>query len=273
MTLIWGHHEAVRYAERDGAVRSMVDRAMSLLTAFTPADAALSLGELSRRTGIPKPTVYRLVNELVPWGVVEKTASGVRLGIGLFELGARAPAQWILREAGGPVLAELAEATRQTTHLAVLRDGDVLYVQKLTSRGGPPVKSRLGGRMPAYCTGLGKAMLAFSSVDVVRAALDGPLPRRTPFTVVAPGLIERELRLVREQGFAGEYEESTKGVACIAAPVIDGKGLLCGAVSVTGWADRIDMRRMAPAVRAAALDIARALSLGPGVSAARSPGS
>jgi IclR family acetate operon transcriptional repressor len=250
----------------------MVDRAMALLTAFTPADGALSLGELSRRTGIPKPTIYRLVNELAPWGAVEKTASGVRLGIGLFELGARAPAQLALREAAGPVLADLAEAARQTAHLAVLRGRDVLYVQKLPFKDGPSVKSRLGGRMPAYCTGLGKAMLAFSTQDVIHAALDGPLPRRTPYTVVAPGLIQRELRLIRELGFAGEHEESTKGIACVAAPVIDSEGHACAAVSITGWTHRMDTRRMAPAVLTAALRITRALCTSSGASPARSTG-
>ncbi|MFF3872231.1 IclR family transcriptional regulator [Streptomyces sp. NPDC001978] len=258
-------------AERDGKARSMVDRALALLTAFTPADAELSLAELSRRTGIPKPTVHRLLNELAPWGMVDKTPAGVRLGMGLFELGARAPAQLTLREAAGPALADLAEATRETVHLAVLQERDVVYVQKLPFKGGPSVRSRLGGRMPAYCTAVGKAMLAFSPPEVVHTALDGPLRRRTPYTVIAPGLIERELRAVREHGFAEEHEESTRGIACVAAPVVDRDGRASAAVSITGWADRIDTRRLAPAVRTAALGIGRALSPGPGVHGLRRP--
>jgi IclR family transcriptional regulator, acetate operon repressor len=252
----------------------MIDRALALLTAYTPADTDLSLAELARRTGIPKPTVYRLVKQLEPWGMVEKSPAGVRLGLGLFELGARTPDQRTLLDAAGPILADLAEVTRETVHLAVLRDSEVVYVQKLPSTVGPPVPSRLGGRMPAYCTAVGKVLLALSPPEAVRAALAGSLVRQTPYTVVAPGLIERQLRVIREQGYAEEHEESTRGIACVAAPVVRADGQACAAVSITGWADRVDTRRLALVVRTAALGVSRRLGLpasnaGPGRPVAR----
>jgi DNA-binding IclR family transcriptional regulator len=127
----------------------MVARAFSLLYAFSPADPELSLAELCRRTGMAKPTAHRILGELAGWGLVERAGTGYRLGMGLFELGARAPAQLSLREAAAPVLADLAEATRETVHLAVLRETDVVYIQKLAGRNAPKLGSRLGGRMPA----------------------------------------------------------------------------------------------------------------------------
>lgn len=245
----------------------MVDRALSLLFAFTSADPELSLAELCRRTGIAKPTAHRILGELTGWGIVERASGGYRLGMGLFELGARAPAQLTLREAAAPVLADLAEATRETVHLAVLSGIDVVYIQKLVGRNAPRVGSRLGGRMPAYCTGVGKALLAFGAPETVQAVLAGGLSRRTARTIVAPGLFKRELAAVRRRGYAEEHEESARGIACVAAPVFGPGGTAIAAVSVTGWASRLKTDRLAPAVQTAALGIGRAVGRAPAGSA------
>lgn len=232
---------------------------MALLTAFRPGDVELSLAELSRRTGIPKPTAHRLLAELAAWNVVERTPGGIRLGMGLFELGQLAPLQRGLHEAAAPFLADLFEATHETVHLAVPDGTDVVYVQKLAGRRGPKVGSRVGGRMPAYCTGVGKALLAFAPPERLAEVLAAGLARRTPRTVVAPGLLERELARIRERGVAEEHEESTVGIACVAAPVLDGQRRAVAAVSITGWAHRLDTGRLAPAVRTAALGLGRVL--------------
>lgn len=238
----------------------MLGRALTLLWAFTPADDELSLAELCRRTGVSKPTAHRLLAELTGWGLIERAPGGVRLGMGLFELGARAPVQLSLREAAAPVLADLAEATRETVHLGVLQGTDVVYVQKLDGRSGPSIATRIGGRMPAYCTGVGKALLAFAPPEQVEAVLAAGLVRRTPHTVIAEGLLLRQFARIRERGFAEEHEESTRGIACVAAPVLAADGAAVAAVSITGWASRLNTARMAPAVRTAAFGIARRLS-------------
>ncbi|MBW0089722.1 IclR family transcriptional regulator [Pseudonocardia sp. KRD-184] len=238
---------------------SVLGRTMTLLGAFRPGDAELTLAELCRRTGIPKGTAHRLLAELVEWQIVERTERGVRLGMRLFELGQLAPLQRGLREAAAPFLADLFEATRETVHLAVLDGVEVVYVHKLTGTRGPQVPSRLGGRMPAHCTGVGKALLAFSPPDRLAAVVAAGLERRTPRTVIAPGLLDAELARIRERGVAVEHEESTVGIACVAAPVLDGDGLAVAALSITGWAHRLDTGRVAPAVRTAALGLSRAL--------------
>jgi DNA-binding IclR family transcriptional regulator len=235
---------------------------MALLTAFRPGDAELTLAELARRTGIPKPTAHRLLAELASWNVVERTHAGIRLGMGLFELGQLAPLQRGLREAAAPFLADLFEATHETVHLAVPDGIDVVYVQKLVGRRGPTVGSRVGGRMPAYCTGVGKALLAFAPPERLADVLAAGLVRRTPRTVVAPGLLEKELARIRERGVAEEHEESTVGIACVAAPVLDAGRRAVAAISITGWANRLDTGRLAPAVRTAALGVSRVLRTG-----------
>jgi IclR family acetate operon transcriptional repressor len=252
--------EAVRSTQPNGvAPNSVLGRALTLLTAFRPGEDELTLAELHRRTGIPKPTAHRLLGELVDWDVVERTPTGIRLGMRLFELGQLVPRQRSLREAAAPFLTDLFEATHETVHLAVPDGIEVVYVQKLDGRRGPTVASRVGGRMPAYCTGVGKVLLAFAPPERFAAVVAAGLERRTPRTVVAPGLLASELAAVRERGVALEHEESTVGITCVAAPVFDGEGPAVAAISITGWANRLDPDRFAPAVRTAALGISRSL--------------
>jgi len=232
---------------------------MTLLTAFRSGEAEITLAELSRRTGIPKPTAHRLLAELATWNVVERTPSGLRLGMGLFELGQLAPRQRGLREAAAPFLADLFEATHETVHLAVLEGLEVVYVQKLVSRRGPRLPSQVGGRMPAYCTGVGKALLAFAPPELLAQVVTEGLVRRTPRTIIAPGLLEQDLARIRARGVAEEHEESTVGIACVAAPVLGEGRRAVAAISITGWANRLDTGRLAPAVRTAALGLSRAL--------------
>jgi IclR family transcriptional regulator, acetate operon repressor len=243
-------------------VNSVLGRTMALLTAFRSGEEELTLAELARRAGIPKPTAHRLLAELATWNVVERTPGGHRLGMRLFELGQLAPRQRGLREAAAPFLADLFEATHETVHLAVPDGVDVVYVQKLPGRHGPRIDSRIGGRMPAYCTGVGKALLAFGPPERLAEVLAAGLVRRTPRTVVAPGLLRQELDRVRACGVAEEHEESTVGIACTAAPVMDASGRAVAAISITGWANRMDTARLAPAVRTAALGLSRALRSG-----------
>jgi len=242
--------------------KSVLGRALTLLTAFRQGDAELTLAEITRRTGLPKPTAHRMLAELAQWNIVERTPRGIRLGMRLFELGQLAPLQRGLREAATPFLSDLFEATHETVHLAVPDGLDVVYVQKLAGRSGPQIPSRIGGRMPAYCTGVGKALLAFAPPERLAVVVAGGLTRRTPRTVVAPGLLAEELARVRERGVAEEHEESTVGIACVAAPVLDGGRYAVAAISITGWANRLDTARLAPAVRTAALGLSRALRAG-----------
>jgi DNA-binding IclR family transcriptional regulator len=254
----------MRSIQRDGAPDSVVGRVFALLSAFRPGDRTVAISELARRTGISKPTAHRLLHQMAEWDVVEVSAAGARVGMGLFELGLLAARPVDLREAATPFLADLYEGTGETVHLAVAKGTEVVYVQKVEGRHGPQTASRVGGRMPAYCTGVGKALLAHAPAEQVEAVVRAGLRRRTPRTVIAAGLFQRELARVRETGTAVEYEESAVGIACVASPVLDAGGAAVAAVSITGRANRIDVMRLAPAVRTAALGISRSL---PGASA------
>ena len=254
-------------ADRDADLATALGRAFRLLTAFGPADTELSLAELCRRTGIPKSTAHRQLKELEGWDVVERTPGGFRLGMRLFELGQLAPRQRGLREAAMPFLADLLEATHETVHLAVPDGTDMVYVDKIDTRRAPALPSRVGGRMPSHCTAVGKAVLAFSPPDRVQAVLRTGLARRTPRTVVAPGILLRQLAEVRRTGIAAEHEESEVGLSCVAAPVFDARSRPIAAISLSGRSSRFEAARLGPAVRTAALGLSRALvgTLGAGL--------
>jgi IclR family acetate operon transcriptional repressor len=245
--------------EASGSAPSVLDRAMLILGAFGCDDAVLGVSELARRTGLAKSTVHRLVLELAEHGLLERRGHGTVLGLRLFELGGLVPRQRDLRTSALPYMADLRAATRQTVHLAVLDGAEVVYVEILRSPDAPPLPSRVGGRLPAHATGVGKAILAFSPPDVVEEIVRGGLTPLAERTIVGPGLLRRQLATIRGNGVACDYEESRSGLMCAASPIMAADGTVAGALSVSGWAGRLNVRRMAPAVRTAALALSRDL--------------
>lgn len=238
---------------------SYLHRVVTVLRAFQAEDGVLGAAELARRTGIPKSTVHRITVALTDEGLLERQGSGVRLGLRLFEIGQQVSHQRVLREAALPFMTDLHEATRQTIHLAVLEGAEVVYVEILPGQGGPALPSRVGGRLPAHATGVGKAILAFSPHEVVQAVLAGQLTRVSARSIMAPGLLARELARIHQDGVAFDHEESGPGIACAASPVLGVDGYARGALSISGWSNRIRLDRVAPAVHTAALSLSRAL--------------
>ncbi|WP_254646290.1 IclR family transcriptional regulator [Streptomyces sp. GbtcB6] len=238
---------------------SVVRRVSDLLAAFGPGDTYLGVNELTRRTGLPKATVSRLVKEMADAGLLERYKAKVGLGLRLFELGERVSRRRSVRTVALPYLADLQEATRQTVHLAVLDGTEVVYLEILPGPGAPWLPSEVGRRLPAHATGVGKALLAASEPAVIDALITSGLPRVGPRTITLPGPLVRQLRRIASSGIAYEHEESAPGVACVAAVIRAGDGPPVAAVSASGWIGKVDIRRVGPAVRTTALRISRGL--------------
>ncbi len=244
---------------------SVLGKVMAILHSFEVDDHELTLAELVRRTGLHKATAHRLCGELVGARLLDRTEFGYRLSGGLFELGMRASVERGLLEIAMPFLQDLYERTHETVHLGVLdgRPGNqaqVLYVAKIGGHRQASAPSRTGGRMPLHCTGIGKALLAHTTPEIRRAVLAAPLARLTPRTIVAPGLLATSLDAIRESGVAFEYEESTPGIACVAAPILDvHDNSVIAAISATGPIHRFRPEQHVAAVRAAAGGIAATL--------------
>lgn len=242
----------------------VLNRAVDLLTAFTEGPGSmLSLAEIARRTGLPKPTLHRLLAALDVLGLVEKTSSGYQLGIRLFELGEHVPRKQKLREAALPFLQDLFEASHDTVHLAVLEGTDVVYLERIRGHKPINVASRVGGRLPAYCTGVGKALLAFNPEAALKV-LAMPLVPRTPYTITSHQVLAEELARIRASGLSYDREENSIGIVCVAAPImVDDRAI--GAVSITCSPPKTDVEQYASAVKAAALGIRRSIARTPGL--------
>lgn len=240
---------------------SVLGRAVMMLTAFGPEDHTLRLVELVRRTGLPKTTVHRLLADLVDLRLLERDAGGAyRLGGRLFELGMRASVERRLLEVAMPFLQDLYERSHETVHLGVREGSELVYVSKIGGHRQARTPSRVGGRMPLHCTAIGKVLLAHADQGLIRTVLGGSLERRTPRTVTAPGLLKRQLDRALEEGVAFEYEESTIGLVCVAAAVLDQDERPVAAISVAGPVVRFRPELHADAVRAAAAGVGATLA-------------
>lgn len=236
----------------------VLNRAVDVLDAFAAGPGSThSLAEISRRCGLPKPTVHRFLAALESLGLVERVGTGYQLGLRLFEIGERVPKKHALREAALPFMQDLYEATHDTVHLAVLEGTQVVYLERIHGHRSPRVASRVGGRLPAACTGVGKAILAFDDEAAARV-LAGPLEAMTAYTITDARVLADQLTQIRAAGVAFDREENSIGVTCAAAPILQ-NGRVIGAVSVTGSAPQLDVQRIAPAVKTAALGIQRTL--------------
>jgi IclR family acetate operon transcriptional repressor len=237
--------------------KSVIARGLKILEALSRAGRPLGLADLARVTRLPKSTVHRLITQLVQSGLLDRTPDGFALGMRMFEWGSHAERQKYLRAAAIPFLSELHSRTGETVHLAVLDGRDVLYIEKIEDHKAVRCPTYVGGRVPAHATALGKAMLAFSPVETVRSTLSEPLSFSTPRTVIAPGILSKQLTRVREQRVSMEVEESFLGVACVAAPIVDRAGVVLGAISIVAPTHRFQPTRLAPQVLAIADRIAK----------------
>jgi IclR family transcriptional regulator, KDG regulon repressor len=237
-------------------------KALDLLSAFSFREPRLSLADLATRTGIPRPTAFRLLTTLEQAGFVAKVSGEYQLGIKCFVLGNIVAASLDLREKAQRHLEQLRDATGETVHLAVLDGWQVLYLERLQSPH--PIgfmRSRVGAIVPAYCTSLGKTLLAFAPHDDVEAWLSSQtFPAMTPQTITSPRRLLKELRAIRERGYALDEQEHELGVRCIAAPVWNHAGGVVAAISVAGPADRMPRPLVDSAMAAAIVAAARAIS-------------
>jgi DNA-binding IclR family transcriptional regulator len=239
---------------------TVLGKVVTVLFAFRAEDHGVTLAELGRRTGLPKGTLHRVVTDLVDVRLLDRAEGRYRLSGQVFQLGMRASVERGLLEVATPFMEDLYERTHETVHLGTLDGDGVLYLAKIGGHRQATAPSRIGGRMPLHCTGIGKALLAFSPPELFAGVVAAGLERRTPHTVTAPGLLHRQLERVRETGVAFEHEESAVGIVCVAAPVLDADDRPLAAISVTGPAIRFRPDAAATAVRAAASGVAAVLA-------------
>lgn len=238
-----------------------VDRAISILQVLARHGAA-GVTEIAGELGVHKSTVFRLLATLDARGLVEQNAERGRyqLGYGVVQLAAGATKRSDVSLLSLPVCQELAETVGETVDVAIHDGRRVISVDQVIGSAAVTTINWVGQRTPMHATSAGQVFLAHMPPEHLDAVLAEGLERYTPRTVVDPIVLEQQLGLVRDRGFACTMEEYEIGLAAIAAPIRSIDGSVIAAVTVSGPAFRVDEDRipeLAPRVLAAADEISQ----------------
>ncbi len=223
----------------------VLDRAFRMLDLLADGTER-SLTEISEAIDLNTSTTFRLVASLEYHRYLSRDEESGKymLGIACLELAKSFQAGNALSRLAAPDLEALRDDVRETVHLAVLDGPDVVYLQKLPGLHAIGfLESRVGGRLPAYCTGLGKVLLAYADPAYVRDLIEGShgtLERFTPTTITDVDELIDHLATIRERGYALDWGEHEPDVRCVAVPVFGKNGGIPAAISVAGPANRME---------------------------------
>ncbi len=241
-----------------------VGKALDVLDQVASFGRPVRFAELQEGSPYPKATLYRFVQTLTNQGMLgyDPERGTYALGIRLVRLAHTAWQQSSLAPIAREHLDRLADSVGETVHLAQLDHAQVLYVDKRTPERPIEMFSQAGKVGPAYCTGVGKAMMAWLD----EAALARILPQQsfhrfTPGTLTTEEALCRELDAIRRRGFAYDREEHEPGIICVALPILSSAGRVLGGLSVTTSTARrslTDLEAHVPAIRETARAIAAA---------------
>jgi DNA-binding IclR family transcriptional regulator len=240
----------------------VLDRALALLEVLSHQGPDLTLAQLSELLKLHKSTTHRLIMVMERHRLIEKNSNTgkYRLGLKLFELGTKAIAQLDLRERARPFLERAVLETGETVHLCVYDDGEVVYLDKVEPTRSVRLASSVGRRNPAYCTAVGKAIMAFlPESQVESAAAKHGFRQLTRNTLSNMLELKAELVRVRKLGYAVDNEENEEGVCCVGAAVWSFGPHPVAAISVSGPTFRVTPEKI-KIVAQSVVAIAQALS-------------
>jgi IclR family pca regulon transcriptional regulator len=239
---------------REPRYSQSLERGLAILSSFTAKRPVLGIADIADELGMSRSTTHRYVITLVALGYLEQGASRkYRLGLRVTDLGMSALNSTGLREHAHPYLEELRQRTSYTTSLAVLDGTDVLYVDRVRSfRRGPgktDMELHLGSRLPAYCTAMGKLLLANLPDSQQRDVLATIKPtKRGPNTITAKKSLREDLDQVRDAGFAVNDQELASDLFAIAVPVRDAAREVVASVGLSAHSSMISLEEMVDAL-------------------------
>ncbi|MCP4036926.1 MAG: IclR family transcriptional regulator [bacterium] len=243
-----------------------VSNALRVLEVFSDEDE-IGVSDLSRRLGLHKNNVFRLLATLEENGYIEQSAKSerYRLGTGCLELGRAYSRSNPLLRTARPFLEELCAALGETVHIGSLRGFEVVHLDSEQPEQLIMTTSRIGMRLPAHNTALGKVLLAAldakSREEFVREELAASVAvRRTENSISDPHKFLEHLSSVGLQGYAVDMEECEVGLRCAAAPVLDERGRVVAAISASGPSFRLSQDRLLDSVAPMVVDVADRLS-------------
>ena len=226
-------------AETGTGTSQSLERGLAILSAFDSERPLIGVSELSRELSLSRSTAHRYIATLAQLGYLQQDPDSkrYRLGPKVLDLGFSAINSMDVREISAPHLRRLSDETGHTVNLAILDGIDVVYIERCrTAQPGQreiDLNLHVGARLPAYCTAMGKAMLAFLPEDRLAAILDDvELTERGPNTITDEAAFRAELAVIRETGIAVNDEELAYGLRSIAAPISARSGEVVAALNL-----------------------------------------
>ncbi len=220
-----------------------VDRAITILEVAAERRDGLTNSEISRKLQIPKSSASYILRTLERRGFLrrDRETGRYRLGLKVLSLGRDVLASLNIAELAQPFMTSLVERVHMTSHLAVLDQGEAVYVEKVEAPGFFKVNTWVGRRMFVHSTSVGKVLVAWMPRPEVEAILrEKGLKKRTPNTINSLGKFFAELERVRTQGYAVDDEENSLGARCVGAPVFDSLGRVEAALGVSATVSQMD---------------------------------
>ena len=239
----------------------VIERMFALIDVLASREEAISLKEISEKTGLHPSTTHRILNDLATGRFVDRPESGsYRLGMRLLELGNLVKGRLNVRDAALVPMRDLHKLIQQPVNLSLRQGDEIIYVERAYSeRSGMQVVRAIGGRAPLHLTSTGKLFLAADDPQRVRTyATRTGLPGQTRNSITQLLALERELAKARQYGIARDNEELELGVRCIAAGVYDDQGKLVAGLSISAPADRLEEEWL-PKLQSTANSISAAL--------------
>jgi DNA-binding IclR family transcriptional regulator len=231
----------------EGHADGTVGKALDVLDMVAERGGSVRFSELLEMSRFPKATLYRLVQTLTNQHMLrhDETSGTYSLGVRLVRLAHSAWAQSSIAPIARPYVDALSRETGETIHLAQLDRGQVLYVDKRNAVRAIEMFAQAGKIGPAYCTGVGKAMLAYLDKDSLEEALkEQSFYRHTPNTIANGRDLRAELVRIRERGYAFDREEHEPGIICCAVPILSTTGRPLGALSLTSSTNRATLEQL-----------------------------
>ena len=225
----------------DSQVKSLA-RAMQVLECFSVEQPELGPSEIARMLGMQKSTVYNILSTFEQLGYLVKNPQSSRyfLGLKVLHLGYIVNSHHGLRDIFLPYLHRIAQETREVCYFGILDGSEVLYMESTYPSNQQQTRNILGERAPLYCTGLGKAMLAYLPEEQAEKVISGKLKAYTGCTITDPNVLRNNLEEIRQNGYATDNMEHEYGIRCVAVPIFNAAGKVFAAVSVSGPSPRFD---------------------------------
>jgi DNA-binding IclR family transcriptional regulator len=246
----------------DYSLATAVERALNILEAAAHRRDGLTNSEISRKLAIPKSSASYILRTLEKRGYLRRDSDSgrYRLGLKILSLGGDAQANLDIADVSLPFMRALVEKIHMTVHLAVLDQGEAVYIEKVEAPGFFKVNTWVGRRMFLHSTSVGKCLLAWLPKQEMEPLVKQQgLKKRTPKTITTMNKLLADLEHVKDEGYAVDDEENSLGARCMGAPVFDTEGNVVAALGASGTLTQVDEATM-PRIIEALKDTARRIS-------------